>query len=89
MATFAARKAGDIAANAARVIAIELMAAAQGVDFHAPMTTSPRLAEAHRLIRAKVDHLDADRALAGDIEAVTALIRAGAFGRLLYVNAAG
>src|SRR5262249_13405013 len=47
MATFAARKAGDAARNAARVIAIEWLAAAQGIDFHAPLKTSPKLSRAH------------------------------------------
>lgn len=89
MATFAARKAGDVARNAAHVIAIELMAAAQGVDFHAPTLTSAPLRAAHGKIRAAVAHLDQDRALAGDIAALSALVEAGAFGRLLCVNAVG
>jgi histidine ammonia-lyase len=89
MATFAARKAGDIAANARRVIAIELMAAAQGIDFHRPMRTSDLLEAAHARIRGAVATLDADRALAGDIEAIAALIAGGAFGRLLSVNNVG
>lgn len=89
MATFAARKAGDVARNAAHVIAIELMAAAQGVDFHAPTLTSTPLRAAHAKVRAAVAHLDRDRALAGDIAALSALVEAGAFGRLLSVNAVG
>lgn len=89
MATFAARKAGDVAKNAANVIAIELMAAAQGIDFHAPTKTSAPLLEAHAKIRKAVVFLDQDRALSGDITALAALVDAGAFGRLLCVNAAG
>jgi histidine ammonia-lyase len=79
MATFAARKAGDIARNAAHVIAIELLAAAQGVDFHAPLTTSSVLQHAHAKIRAVSPHLDQDRALAADIARVRDLIEDGAF----------
>jgi histidine ammonia-lyase len=79
MATFAARKAGDIAKNAAHVIAIELLAAAQGVDFHAPLTTSPTLQRAHAQVRAVSARLDQDRALASDIARVRELIEAGAF----------
>lgn len=78
MATFAARKAGDIAANAANVVAIELLAAAQGVDFQAPLTTSPALAAAHAQIRAVSPKLDRDRSLAGDIARVRTLIEARA-----------
>ncbi len=43
MAPISARKAGAIARNAAGVIAVELMAAAEGVDYHAPLQTSPKL----------------------------------------------
>jgi len=79
MATFAGRKAGDIARNAANVVAIELLAAAQGLDFHAPLKTSPALQKAHALVRGASAHLDQDRSLAGDIERVRELIEAGAF----------
>ncbi len=79
MATFAGRKAGDIARNAANVVAIELLAAAQGVDFHAPLKTSLALAKAHAKVRVASAHLDQDRSLAGDIERVRDLIEAGAF----------
>ena len=79
MATFAGRKAGDIAVNAANVVAIELLAAAQGVDFHAPLQTSPRLMQSHAKVRAVSAHLDQDRSLAADIGRVRALIEDGAF----------
>jgi len=77
MATFAARKAGQIARNTQTVVAIELLAAAQGLDFHAPTKTSPRLAAAHARVRAVVPHLDADRMMAPDIDAVRALVAGG------------
>ena len=80
MATFAGRKAGDIARNAANVIAIELLAAAQGLDFHAPLKTSPALQSAYTKIRNASPHLDQDRSLAGDTARVRELIEAGAFG---------
>ncbi len=79
MATFAGRKAGDIARNAANVIAIELLAAAQGVDFHAPLKTSPALQKAHALVRSESAHLDQDRSLAVDIDRVRLLIETSAF----------
>jgi histidine ammonia-lyase len=78
MATFAGRKAGDIARNAAHVIAIELLAACQGVDFHAPLTTSPPLQSALAQVRALSPSLTQDRALAGDIARVRELIETGA-----------
>jgi histidine ammonia-lyase len=80
MATFAGRKAGDIAGNAAHVVAIELLAAAQGIDFQAPLKTSTALQAAHSRIRAVSPPLTRDRSLAGDIVRVRELIEAGAFG---------
>jgi histidine ammonia-lyase len=79
MATFAARRLGDMADNTAGVVAIELLAAAQGIDFRRPRKSSAPLEEAHAMIRAVAPHLDGDRYLALDIEAVTPLVRGGAF----------
>src|SRR4029434_5799027 len=49
MATFAARRLGPMAANTARIVAIELLAAAQGVDLRRPLVTSAPLANAMAL----------------------------------------
>jgi histidine ammonia-lyase len=81
MATFAARRLSDMADNTAGIVAIELLAAAQGIDFRRPRKTSKPLEEAHAIIRRVAPHLDGDRYLALDIEAVTPLVRDGAFGR--------
>jgi histidine ammonia-lyase len=81
MATFAARRLGDMADNTAGIVAIELLAAAQGIDFRRPMRSSAELEEAHAMIRAVAPHLDGDRYLALDIEAVTPLVREGRFVR--------
>lgn len=82
MATFAARKLGDIAENVAAIIAIELLAAAQGVDLRQPHATSPKLQEAMATIRERVPHYDLDRYFAPDIAVITEQVRAGAFARL-------
>jgi histidine ammonia-lyase len=81
MATFAARRLADMAENTAAIVAIELLAAAQGIDFHRPLESSPVLEEAHALVRGVAPHLDGDRYLALDIAAVTPLVRSGAFAR--------
>ena len=81
MATFAARRLGDMAANTAAIVAIELLAAAQGIDFRRPRRSSAPLEEAHAMIRRVAPHLDGDRYLALDIEAVTPLVRRGEFRR--------
>jgi histidine ammonia-lyase len=79
MATYAARRLGDMARNAADIIAIELLAAAQGVDLRRPLTTSPALARSLREIRNRAPFLDQDRSMAADIAAVRALIESGWF----------
>jgi histidine ammonia-lyase len=79
MATFAGRKACSIVTNAANVVAIELLAAAQGVEFHAPLTTSPPLQAAIAKVRSISPRLTKDRSLAAVIERARALIEAGAF----------
>ena len=67
MATHGALKARRIARNAAGVVGIELLAAAQGIDFHAPLATAPALADAHAAIRAAVPFHRKDRYLAPDL----------------------
>ncbi|WP_259779973.1 histidine ammonia-lyase [Aestuariispira ectoiniformans] len=83
MATFAARRLGDIADNVRGVIAVELLCAAQGVDFHKPLKTSPSLNEAMIAIRKVAPHYDKDRYFHPDIEAVKALIREETFLKLM------
>ena len=79
MATFAARRLGDMVSNTSTIVAIELLAAAQGIDFRRPLKSSPTLEEAHALIRGAAPHLEGDRFLATDIEAVTPMVAGGAF----------
>jgi len=81
MSTFAARRLGEMAANSASIVAIELLAAAQGIDFRRPRKSSAPLEEAHAIIRKAAAHLDGDRFLARDIEAVTPLVKDGVFSR--------
>ena len=78
MATHGGLKARRIAHNAAGVVGIELLAAAQGVDFHAPVRTSPPLREAMSAIRASVPFYSADRYLADDLEWAKAAVLDGA-----------
>ena len=79
MATFAARRLGDMADNTATIVAIELLAAAQGIDFRRPLASSELLEDAHAIVRGVAPHLEGDRYLALDIEAVTPLVRDGRF----------
>jgi histidine ammonia-lyase len=81
MATFAARRLGDLADHVATILAIELLAAAQGVDLRAH-PTSPALREVVALVRAHVPHYDLDRYFAPDIAAVKRLVQGGRFAAL-------
>ena len=64
--------------NAIAVIGIELLAAAQGCDFHAPLTSSPPLERVRALLRQEVPYLENDRYLYPDLQKSIALVRDGA-----------
>ncbi|MEN2472139.1 histidine ammonia-lyase [Burkholderia sp. GS2Y] len=70
MATFAARRLGEMAENTAVVVGIEAMAAAQGIDFHRPLRSSEALEQVIGEIRKNVDFYDKDRYFADDIAAM-------------------
>lgn len=70
MATHGARRLQDMAANARNIVAIELLAAAQGLEFHRPKTSSEVLENAVAELRTRVPRLDKDRFFADDIEKV-------------------
>ncbi len=78
MATFAARKLAEIADNTGHILAIELLAAAQGVDLRAPHETSPTLQRVMKTIRSEVAHYAHDHYFAPDIAAIARLVRDGA-----------
>jgi histidine ammonia-lyase len=79
MGMSAAWKAERILANASRVVAIELLAGAQGLEFLKPLRPGRGVARLYEAVRRLIPPLDADRPMAADIERVTAGIRAGAF----------
>ena len=77
MAAHGSRRLMPMVANLGHILGIELLAAAQGCDFHQPLTSSPALEAARSRLRAAVPMLDEDRYFAPDIELATAMIRAG------------
>ena len=79
MATHGARRLLPMNANLSRIIAIELMAAAEGIDFRRPLRSSAQLEDAHALVRSKAAKRDEDREFSTDIEAVAGLIETGSF----------
>jgi len=78
MAAHGARRLTAMADNVASVIAIELLAAAQGCDFHTPLRSSAPLERVRMTLRAVVPHLDDDRHFAPDIEKARDLVISGA-----------
>ena len=83
MATFAARRLLDMAENTAGVLAIELLAACQGIDFRAPLKSSGPLEEAKDMLRQLVSFYDQDRYFSPDIEEANGLITSGALNFLI------
>jgi histidine ammonia-lyase len=72
-------KLRQIVEDAERIVGIELMCAAQGLEFRRPLKSSPGIERAHAAVRAVVPRLEQDRMLAQDIDALAAAVRAGAF----------
>ncbi|AWL10661.1 Histidine ammonia-lyase [Saliniradius amylolyticus] len=87
MATFAGRRLADMAENTRGIVAVELLAAAQGVDFRRPLKTSAKLEQAYQIIRDKVSFYDHDRYFSPDIETAAGIILAGGFNQLVPVLA--
>ena len=83
MATFAARRLQPMIANTAHILGIELLAAAQGIEFLRPLQSSAVLESAHALLRQHSPAIPQDRYLAPDIEAATALVTDGSLARIL------
>jgi histidine ammonia-lyase len=80
MATFAARRLRPMINNVAHILGIELLAAAQGIEFLRPLRSSPALEQVHTLLRAHCPPMMQDRYLAPDMAAATALVRSGELG---------
>ena len=78
MGTTAARKAREVLDNVERGLAIELLCAAQGRDFHPELTAGKGAQAAHRRLRAEVDMVKEDRYLLDDIETARRIVASGA-----------
>jgi histidine ammonia-lyase len=83
MAAHAARRLSAMIDNLARIVAIEALMAAQGIELRAPLETSPRLRLFVEAVRAVVPALHEDRPLSPDIEAAARLVRDGTLAALL------
>lgn len=84
MATFAARRLGDMYENTGGILAVEWLAACQGLDFLAPLKSSAALEKVKAMLRQEVPFYDKDRFFAPDIERAMAIITSGALLPVLH-----
>jgi histidine ammonia-lyase len=87
MGMSAARRLKPMLENVRNVLAIELLAAAQGLDFLAPLSTGLDARRAQELVRSVSEFVTTDRSLADDIRRVSDLIASGRFREVLLVSA--
>ena len=83
MATFAARRLQAMIENTTHILGIEFLAAARGIEFLRPLTSSTALEEAHALLRQHIPAMMRDRFMALDIEHASKLVRDGSVARVL------
>lgn len=83
MATFAGRRLRDMGENTRGILAVEYLAAAQGLDFRSPNKSSARVEEAKQILRDKVPFYDKDRYFAPDIHAANALLKQAVHNHLM------
>jgi histidine ammonia-lyase len=77
MGALAALKARTTVENAAQVIAIELVCAVQGLEFHRPLRSTPVLERSAARVRERVARLEEDRSLAAELTGLAAALRTG------------
>jgi histidine ammonia-lyase len=83
MGMSASRRLSPMLENLRNIVAIELLAACQGIEFHAPLRTGPEAQKACDLVREVSKSLDSDRSLSPDIAALSAVIAEGRLARIL------
>lgn len=83
MATFAARRLRDMGENTRGILAVEYLAAAQGLDFRAPLRSSSLVEQAKQILRANVPFYDKDRYFAPDIAQSNALLASAVHNTLM------
>ncbi len=82
MGLAAARKAGRAVSCLERILAAELMCAAQGIDYRRPLRSGAGVEDVHALVRSRAATLDGDRSLTAGMEALLGLVRSGVVARV-------
>lgn len=83
MAAFAGRRLYDMSENTSGILSVELLAAAQGLDFRAPLRSTDKVEAAKKELREIVAYYDADRYFSPDLEKAKALIKSASYNQLL------
>ncbi|MFX8075119.1 aromatic amino acid lyase, partial [Acinetobacter baumannii] len=86
MATHGARRVLEMLRNAEAIVAIELLAAVEGLDHRAPLRAGPRLEAVRSLVRAQVPSMAQDREFSVAMRAAEELVRSGAVVRAAGVD---
>jgi histidine ammonia-lyase len=86
MATYAGRRLKDMAENTSSILGIELLAAAQGMDFRKPNKSTDLIEEAKKMLRDEVEYYKEDRYFTDDMEKAISIIRSGKFNKFLDKN---
>jgi histidine ammonia-lyase len=88
MGSISGRKALQVVRNVEKIIGIELLSAAQAMDFHAPLKSSKILSAIYRHVRTRIDHLEEDRFLQPDILTAIELVKSGVLVELAHQTSA-
>ncbi|MBZ4187752.1 histidine ammonia-lyase [Niabella beijingensis] len=78
MGSISGRKLLQVIGNVEKIQAIELICAAQALDFHAPLKPTPVVESVHRKIRSVIPHIDTDQVMTDYLDAAVLLARTGA-----------
>ena len=77
MGSIGARKALRVISNTEQILGIELMCAAQAMDYHRPLKSSAKMEELHALVRERVPHIEKDQIMTGFMDATKDLVNSG------------
>lgn len=77
MGSISGRRVNEVISNVEKILAVELVSAAQAFDFRRPMKSAPVLESCHSAVREVIDHAEVDRVFAHDLEAARKLISSG------------
>jgi histidine ammonia-lyase len=77
MGVTSALKAGEVLRNVETILSLELLCAAEGIDYRRPLHTGKSLEAVHQLVRSQIPHLNEDRAMYPDIRAALNMVREG------------